>query len=171
MTIQNNTVVTVDYHLTSSINNGEENLVEKTSPERPFVFLFGSGQVLPDFEKNLEGKKAGDPFDFKITADKGYGKAEDDYIVNISREAFMVEGEFDSARVKVGSELEMNDAEGNVLVGVVTAVETEHVTMDFNHPLAGHDLHFVGKVIEVRPATPEELDHGHVHGPGGHHHH
>jgi FKBP-type peptidyl-prolyl cis-trans isomerase SlyD len=170
MNIKNNTVVTVDYHLTASINGEDEQLVEKTTPERPFVFLYGSGHVLPDFEKNLDGKKAGDSFDFKIAADKGYGNPEEEYIVNISREAFMVDGQFDDARVKVGNELEMNDAEGNVLVGIVTEVSDETVTMDFNHPLAGHDLHFVGKVIEVRPATPEEMEHGHVHGPGGHHH-
>lgn len=64
----------------------------------------------------------------------------------------------------------MNDAEENVLIGIVTDIGLERVTMDFNHPLAGQDLHFVGSVLEVRIATSEELEHGHVHGPGGHHH-
>lgn len=171
MNIAKDTVVSVNYHLTAKIGEGEENLVEQTSLEHPFVFLCGSGSLLADFEANVMGKKAGDPFDFRIAAGKAYGHIEPDYIVNVPREAFVVDGEFDYERVKEGVELEMNDADGNVLIGIVKKVGLEQVTMDFNHPLAGHDLHFVGTVLSVRAATEEELDHGHVHGPGGHHHH
>ncbi|HWY35747.1 MAG TPA: hypothetical protein VNX68_13965, partial [Nitrosopumilaceae archaeon] len=85
-------------------------------------------------------------------------------------QAFFVEGKFDEERVKIGEELPMLDAEGHEMYGLVVQVGEEHVTMDFNHPLAGHDLHFSGEILEVRDATPEELDHGHVHGPHGHHH-
>ena len=170
MKIGKNTVVSVDYHLSSSINGEPENLVEQTSKEHPFVFLFGSGGLLPEFEKNLEGKVSGDPFDFRISAENGYGLVEQDYIVSIEKSAFMIDGAFDAERVKVGSELEMNDADGNILVGLVAEIGENHVTMDFNHPMAGHDLHFAGKVLEVREATTEEISHGHVHGPGGHHH-
>lgn len=170
MKIGNNTVVSVDYHLASSKNGEPENLVEKTSPEHPFVFLYGSGSLLPDFENNLSGKSTGEPFDFRISAEKGYGLVEQDYIVKIDKAAFMVDDKFDEARVKVGKELEMNDADGNILYGLVMEITDAHVTMDFNHPMAGHDLHFIGKVLDVRAATEEEIAHGHVHGPGGHHH-
>ena len=170
MKIGKNAVVSVDYHLTSSIGGEPENLVEQTSVEHPFVFLFGSGSLLPDFEKNMIGKSAGEPFDFKITAESGYGLVQQDYIVKIDKSAFMVDGIFDSERVKVGNELEMNDADGNILVGLVMEITDAHVTMDFNHPLAGHDLHFQGKILEVREATADEISHGHVHGPGGHQH-
>jgi FKBP-type peptidyl-prolyl cis-trans isomerase SlyD len=170
MKIGKDTVVSVDYHLTSSIEGEAENLVEQTTLEHPFVFLFGSGSLLPDFEKNMLGKIAGEPFDFKIEAENGYGLVQEDYIVKIDKSAFMVDGNFDAERVNVGNELEMNDADGNILVGLVVEITDEHVTMDFNHPLAGHDLHFKGKILEVREATPDEISHGHVHGPGGHHH-
>lgn len=171
MIISKDTVVAVNYRLTSSVNNGPGELVEETDAQHPFVFLFGTDGVLPDFESNLAGKQQGDKFDFKITAQDGYGMREADYVVKIDRGAFVIDGNFDDTRVKVGRELDMRDADGNPLRGMVTEITETHVEMDFNHPLAGHDLHFIGEVLEVRAATAEELDHGHVHGPGGHHHH
>ena len=170
MQISEDKAVAVNYYLTASKNNQPEELIEQTSPEHPFVFLFGFGGVLPDFESNLNGKKKGDKFDFKIEAEKGYGAFEKDYVVKIEKSAFEVDGQFDSSRIKLGEDIEMNDAEGNQLIGKVLEITDAHVEMDFNHPLAGFDLHFIGEVLEVRAATQEELDHGHVHGPGGHHH-
>ncbi len=171
MTITKNTVVTVNYHLSSHVENDAPQLVEQTSKENPFIFLFGGGQLLPDFEKNLINKKVGDSFDFKVAPANGYGIVDEEMIVNIPKEAFHVDGKFDEERVKEGEELMMNDADGNQLMGYVAEVGDAHVIMDFNHPLADHTLHFVGEVLDVRAATSEELDHGHVHGPGGHHHH
>ncbi|MDI9339640.1 MAG: FKBP-type peptidyl-prolyl cis-trans isomerase [Sediminibacterium sp.] len=170
MKITEDMVVSVNYHLTASINGGTEELVEQTSIEQPFVFLCGFGAVLPQFEENLSGKEKGHPFDFKIDAANAYGAVEADYVVNISKQAFEIDGKFDEERIRVGEDIPMNDAEGNQLLGKVVEVSDAHVRMDFNHPLAGHDLHFVGEVLDVRPATQEELDHGHVHGVGGHHH-
>ncbi len=171
MTISEDKAVSVNYYLTASRNNEPEQLIEETSKDHPFVFLFGYGGVLPDFESNLNGKQKGDKFDFRIGSKNAYGQYEKDYVVKISREAFVVEGKFDDARVKVGNELEMSDADGNPLMGKVLAITDKEVEMDFNHPLAGYDLHFIGEVTDVREATSEEIDHGHVHGPGGHHHH
>jgi len=171
MTINKNKVVTVSYHLSSHIDNEAPQLVEQTSEDRPFVFLYGAGQLLPDFEKHLADKKVGDKFDFKITPANGYGLSDDEMVVKIPKEAFHVDGKFDDARVKEGEELMMNDADGNQLMGFVVEIADNHVTMDFNHPLADHNLHFVGEVLDVREASAEEIAHGHVHGPGGHHHH
>jgi FKBP-type peptidyl-prolyl cis-trans isomerase SlyD len=170
MKIADEKVVSVNYHLTAHRDNGPEELVEQTSVEKPFVFLYGFGQLLPDFEANLDGKTKGDRFDFRIKADKGYGLIEKDYIVKVNKEAFIVDGKFDDERVKLGEDIAMHDQDGNQLIGKVMEIASEHVTMDFNHPLAGFDLHFVGEVLDVRDATKEELEHGHVHGPGGHHH-
>lgn len=170
MKIADEKVVSVNYHLTASKNNGPEELVEQTTPDRPFVFLFGMGQLLPDFERALDGKEKGDKFDFRIKAENGYGKVEQDYVVKVNKEAFIVDGKFDDERIKLGEDIAMHDQDGNQLIGKVMEIGIEHVTMDFNHPLAGHDLHFVGEVLDVREATKEELEHGHVHGPGGHHH-
>jgi FKBP-type peptidyl-prolyl cis-trans isomerase SlyD len=170
MKIDKNKVVTLNYHLTSSEGNEPEELVEQTSAEHPFVFLYGTGSVLADFETNLNGKSKGDKFDFRIKCDNAYGAHDPEYIATIPKTAFMVEGKFDAERVRVGEELPMMDAEGNQLFGFVLEVGEENVSMDFNHPLAGHDLHFSGEVMDVREATAEEISHGHVHGPGGHHH-
>jgi len=171
MTISEDKVVSINYYLTASKDNGPEELVEETTKEHPFVFLFGFGGVLPDFESNLFGKSTGDKFDFRVDALGGYGNYEKEYVVKIDRNAFIVDGKFDDSRVKVGRDVEMSDAEGNPLVGKVMEITEEHVEMDFNHPLAGYDLHFIGEVLDVREASKEELEHGHVHGPGGHHHH
>jgi FKBP-type peptidyl-prolyl cis-trans isomerase SlyD len=171
MQVSEEKVVSVTYNLTASKDNGPEELIEQTTSDRPFAFLFGFGGVLPDFENNLSSKQKGDKFDFKIEAKNGYGNFEKDYVVKVDKAAFMVDGKFDSSRVKVGEDIEMNDAEGNQLIGRVLQITDEFVEMDFNHPLAGYDLHFIGEVLEVRDASQEELDHGHVHGPGGHHHH
>jgi FKBP-type peptidyl-prolyl cis-trans isomerase SlyD len=170
MIISEDKAVSVNYYLTASKNSEPEQLIEETSTEHPFVFLFGYGSVLPDFETSLNGKQKGDKFDFRISSKNGYGDFEKDYVVKIDRAAFEVDGKFDDARVKVGQDLEMSDAEGNPLMGRVLSINEKEVEMDFNHPLAGHDLHFIGEVLDVREATQEELDHGHVHGPGGHHH-
>jgi len=171
MTITENKVAVVSYHLTASKNGAAEELIEQTDAEHPFAFIYGVSSLLPDFEKNLLEKKVGDKFDFRVKAESGYGNVENDYIINIDKQAFIVDDKFDDVRVFIGNDIEMHDAEGNQLVGKVLEISDAHVRMDFNHPLAGHDLHFVGEVVEVRNATDEELDHGHVHGKGGHHHH
>lgn len=170
MKISEDKVVTVSYTLTANKDNQPEELIEQTTDEHPFAFLFGFGGVLPDFESNLAEKQKGDRFDFKINAESGYGKFEQDYVVKVDKAAFMVDGKFDDSRVKVGKDLEMNDAEGNRLIGKVLEITDAYVEMDFNHPLAGYNLHFTGEVKDVRDASQEELEHGHVHGPGGHHH-
>jgi len=90
--------------------------------------------------------------------------------VKIDRAAFEIDGKFDSERVKVGAEVPMRDNEGHTLVGKVKTITNENVEMDFNHPLAGYDLHFTGEVLDVREASNEELSHGHVHGEHGHQH-
>lgn len=170
MTITKNTVVSVNYHLSSKFENEAEELVEQTSTDRPFVFLYGAGGLIPKFEQELAGKKVGDKFDFKVPAAEGYGMYNEEYVAEIPKEAFLIEGKFDETQISIGKEVPMMDAEGNQMYGLVLEVAEKHVAMDFNHPLAGHDLHFVGEVLDVRAATAEELDHGHVHGEHGHHH-
>jgi FKBP-type peptidyl-prolyl cis-trans isomerase SlyD len=168
MTIENNFVICVDY-LLSKKDTGEK--IEQTSKEEPFVFIFGTGGLLEDFETNLRGKKAGDTFDFFIDHKRGYGVRDEQHLVQIPIDAFLAEdGTFDEENVKVGVTLPMVDNDGNRLYGQVMEITKEFVKMDFNHPLAGQDLHFKGEILEVRPATKEELDHGHVHGEHGHHH-
>lgn len=170
MIIDDKKVISVSYELTV-VEDGEETLVEKTEDNNPFVFLFGSGQLLESFENNLKGLKAGDKFDFVIDYKSGYGERDHTNVASIPVEAFKDnEGEIDFEMVKVGNMLPMVDNEGQRLNGFVQEIGQEFVTMDFNHPLAEKDLHFNGEVLNVRVASKDELAHGHVHGEGGHHH-
>ncbi|MFN4235288.1 MAG: peptidylprolyl isomerase [Bacteroidia bacterium] len=170
MIIGLNKVVSVSYELTVN-EDGTETLVEKTEENRPFVFLFGGGGLLEAFENNLEGLKVGDTFDFNIPAHQAYGESQQEYIVRIPIESFLdEEGNLDTEMVKVGNMLPMVDQDGNRLQGLVVDVNDQFVIMDFNHPLADKDLRFVGTVLKIREATPDEIAHGHVHGDGGIHH-
>jgi FKBP-type peptidyl-prolyl cis-trans isomerase SlyD len=172
MNIETNSVVSVSYQLSSkSTGETKESIVETTKPGDPFVFLFGKGGLIEGFENNLRGKKIGDKFDFYIPSEQAYGAIDLENIVNVPVNVFHDDkGKVDYEMVKVGKTLPMTDNEGNRMHGTVQEVTGEHVRMDFNHPLAGQELHFVGEVLEIRPATADELTHGHVHGKGGHHH-
>ncbi len=170
MKIENRTVVSLGYTL--SVNeNGAEVQVEKTDNNNPFTFLFGVGGLLPEFEQNLEGKTIGDSFDFIIKAENGYGVSNDGNIVRIPKSTFANEqGVVEESVLQIGNVIPMMDPDGNKFQGLVREVNVDFVIMDFNHPLADKDLHFVGEIFEVRLATLEELQHGHAHGAGGHHH-
>jgi FKBP-type peptidyl-prolyl cis-trans isomerase SlyD len=172
MTISEQKVVSVNYHLTvPGENGGEEITIEKTSTEDPFVFLMGVGQLLPQFEQYLTGKTVGDKFDFRIDAENGYGTYQLEHVVNLPIDNFLDQsGKLDTEMIAVGKSVPMMDSDGHRLWGKILEVTLNHVRMDFNHPLAGKELHFNGEVLDVREASTEELEHGHVHGPGGHHH-
>ncbi len=164
-TITKNTVVRMTYELSSS---GET--IQIVKEDHPFTFLYGVGGLLEEFERNIENLSVGDTFDFNISAEDGYGLLDEEAIVPIPKEAFMVEGKIQDDVLEIGNVLPMRDSDGNMLEGRVVLVDDTTVTMDFNHPLAGKDLHFTGAILSIRPATEEEIDHGHVHGEGGHHH-
>lgn len=169
MQIDVNKVVTLSYKL-SNHATGEK--IEETTQDNPMVFLFGAGQLIPEFESNVAGLVVGDSFDFAIPHEKAYGVESPENVVNIPIDVFNKEnGELDTDLLKMGAIIPMTDSEGNTLRGKVTEIKERIVKMDFNHPLAGADLHFNGKVEAIREATKDELAHGHVHGPDGHHHH
>ncbi|MFD2515777.1 peptidylprolyl isomerase [Pontibacter locisalis] len=170
MKIENNKVVTLTYELRITDENGEQNLVETANEEHPMVFIYGMSGLPEQFEDSLEGKNAGDTFDFKLKPEEGYGDINPDAIVDLPKNVFEVEGSIPDNMLEEGNFIPMADSEGNQLQGRVIAVKDDSVTMDFNHPLAGKALSFKGKVENVREATQEEIDHGHVHGEGGVHH-
>jgi FKBP-type peptidyl-prolyl cis-trans isomerase SlyD len=167
MTVDQNHVVAISYTLKEK---GSEHIIEKVEAAEPFVFLFGAGNLLEKFEENLNGKAIGDDFDFVLLAADAYGNLEADAIVDVPIEVFMHEGKLMEDIVIPGKQVRLVDQQGNPLTGIVLERGLEKIKIDFNHPMAGKDLHFVGKVIQIRKATQEEVDHGHVHGPGGHHH-
>ena len=168
MKVSKNKVVTLIYSL--RLNNETGELVQEVTTERPFVHLFGVGNLLPAFEKNLDGLKTGDKFGFHLTSEEAYGKQSDEAIIELDKKIFEIEGKIDEEILAVGKMLTMQDQNGNPLEGRILAIKDEKVIMDFNHPLAGENLYFSGEIIDVRDASKEESDHGHVHGDGGHQH-
>lgn len=168
MTIETHTVVTLNYKL-SNHNTGEK--IEETTTDNPMVFLYGVGSIIPDFEENIKGKKVGDTFGFSIVSANAYGERVEEQVVKIPISVFQDEnGKVDTEHIFVGALVPMSDSEGNHLRGQVLEVTPEYIEMDFNHPLAGTDLKFEGEILAIRAATQDEIDHGHAHGPGGHHH-
>lgn len=168
MVIEKNVVVSLHYRLTEGDVQGE--LVEETFGSQPLVFLYGAGQMIPEFERQLSGKAVGDNFSFGINSEDAYGEQDPDAIVLLPIETFEYEGKIDEDMLKPGNIIPMSDDQGNRLNGMVREVTPDGVIIDFNHPMAGVNLYFTGTIESLRPATETELAHGHVHGPGGHDH-
>jgi FKBP-type peptidyl-prolyl cis-trans isomerase SlyD len=155
MEITKNRMVTVTYYLRLDDQNGE--MIEQATSDRPLQFIYGAGQMLPKFESQLAGLKQGQSFEINLNKYEAYGEVNDDAIVELPLQVFMVDGNFDDDLVKVGNTVPMMTGDGQRLNGIVLEVSDQAVKMDFNHPLAGEDLHFQGEVLEVRDATDEEI--------------
>ncbi|NLI71686.1 MAG: peptidylprolyl isomerase [Bacteroidales bacterium] len=158
MKITNNAVVNAEYELFVDGDNGELELMEKTTRENPLSFIFGVGMMLPKFEENLKDLKAGDSFEFSISSEEAYGKYNDEAVIELERKVFEVDGKMDEEMVFEGNMVPLMDSEGNRFQALVLSVTDTHVTVDLNHPLAGENLHFKGKVLDVREATEDELN-------------
>lgn len=161
MQIADNMVVTIDYTLKD--DNGT---VLDSSTEGNFAYLHGANNIIPGLENALTGKSAGDEVEVSVSPAEGYGERNDSMIQAVPREMFDSEQE-----IEVGMQFHAQSPEGEMIVVTVTDVDGDNITVDGNHPLAGVNLNFGVKVVDVREASQEEMDHGHVHGPGGHHHH
>jgi FKBP-type peptidyl-prolyl cis-trans isomerase SlyD len=163
MQVSKNKVITVTYSLSSNLPGDSQQHIETSDPANPLSFIYGLGMMIPGFEKGLEGKNQGDKFKFSIDSADAYGDLDDQAVAKLPIDIFKVDGVVDFNMLKVGNILPLNDHEGNVLNGMVKGYDDLSVTMDFNHPLAGHQLHFTGEIVGIREASPEEISHGHVH--------
>lgn len=170
MKISNNKVVSLTYDLSVLDDKGEKSHVETAGTENPMVFLYGVSGLPDKFEENLDGLEKGETFSFALESEDGYGDYDENALINIPKDVFEVDGSIPDGMLEEGNFIPMSDSEGNQMQGRVVEVKATEVQMDFNHPLAGKTMHFDGKVVDVREATPEELAHGHVHGEHGHHH-
>jgi FKBP-type peptidyl-prolyl cis-trans isomerase SlyD len=160
MQISKHKVVSIDYTLTDV--KGE--VLDSSTQDHPLQFIQGMGSLIPGLEKALEGKVAGDKIKASIPAKDAYGARDESLLQTIPKENFE-----EIPDLKVGMELEAESDDG-VRVITIVAIEGDSVQVDGNHPLAGMDLNFDVTIMGVREATKDELGHGHVHGPGGHHH-
>jgi len=148
-----------------------EQVIEETYGGQPLKFIFGVGTMLPKFEENIAGLNVGDKFNFQIEAKDAYGEVDKSAVVELPKDVFKdPEGKIDPELIQAGKILPMQDKDGNRFDGLIVEVNENTVKMDFNHPLAGVNLNFEGEITEVREASELELEHGHVHGEGGHQH-
>jgi FKBP-type peptidyl-prolyl cis-trans isomerase SlyD len=156
MKIMTNKFVSVIYDL--NVGEGDERvLMEKATRETPMSFIFGTGAMLSAFENELAGQKVGDKFKFTIYPSDAYGEYNDEYLMELPKNVFEVDGQFDAEMVKEGNIVPMMDSNGNRLNGSVMEVKDDIVLIDFNHPLAGETLHFSGEVIDIHDPTSEDL--------------
>jgi FKBP-type peptidyl-prolyl cis-trans isomerase SlyD len=170
MKIEKNKVVSLAYELHVDDGENGKEFYESVNKDKPFYFLYGTGHVLPSLEAALAGKSAGDFFDVFIPFEDGYGDYDESKKVIVPKSNFKEDGKKNKELIKVGKVIPMQDDQGNHLRGEIIKVDFLGVHMDFNSPLAGLDLYFTGEILQVREAEPEEIEHGHVHGVGGHQH-
>lgn len=162
MAVELNNVVTLNYILHTVEDNGEKTFVEQTSNENPLTFLYGAGMMLPKFEENIGGLAAGDKTSFELVAADAYGERDEKAIAQLPADMFAEMG-----LPPVGEVLPLQDNQGNQFRAVVVEVTPEAVVADLNHPMAGKKLNFDIEILNIRPATEEELAHGHSHGADG----
>lgn len=161
-----NKVISVNYTLFRNTPEGE--MIESTSDKEPLRFLSGQGHMIPEFEANVVDLNVGDEFSFAIKSENAYGSKKEEAIMDLPMNIFQHEGKLVEG-VEKDSVVPLQDQSGRTIPAKVVSINEESVTVDVNHPLADQDLHFTGSVVESREATPQELDHGHVH-DGGHDH-
>lgn len=154
-------VASIDYTLT----NTEGHVLDRSAPGQPLSYLHGVGGIIPGLEAALEGKSKGESLSVTIPPEQAYGPRNEQLVQEIPRTQF--QGVTD---IQAGMQFQARGPDGRSQVVTVVEVAPETVRIDANHPLAGATLRFDVRVADVREATPDELSHGHVHGPGGHHH-
>jgi len=156
MIINLNKYTAITYTLRSNGADGE--LLETVNATKPVEFIFGQGQLLPAFESHLNGLTIGDKFEFSIPSQDAYGVMKEELLVKLNKSLFEQNGVVNEQLLTIGNQIPMQDSNGNRMNGIVREVADDTVLMDFNHPLAGQDLYFVGQVEAIREATYEELN-------------
>jgi FKBP-type peptidyl-prolyl cis-trans isomerase SlyD len=155
MKIEKNKMVSLIYELRESDSEGR--VIETLDENRPLTFIYGTGRLLPFFESNIDSLGMGDDFKFTLNAAVAYGDRREDMIIDVPISVFETDGKINEDICRVGNEVPMMDTEGNPLNGIINEITDTVVKMDFNHPMAGLDLFFSGKIVEVREASEHEL--------------
>lgn len=160
MKIQKHTVVTLNY----TLKNSEGEIMDTSDGREPLVYLHGVGGLIPGLEAELEGKEKGNSFNTVIAPEDAYGLRSEDLLHVVPKSGFQGDEE-----MEVGMRVQLETEQGPA-IATISKIDGENVTLDLNHPLADMELHFSIDVLELRNASADEISHGHVHGPGGHHH-
>jgi len=157
-----NKVISFNY----TLKDDQGAVIESTTNKQPLTFISGQNQIIPKLEEALNGMLIGGKKNVKVEAAEAYGEYDEKAIQNVKKEQFPAE-----AKLEVGMRYVANSPDGKQMPFLITEVKEEDIKVDFNHPLAGKNLEFDVELLDIRDATPEEISHGHVHGPDGHHHH
>lgn len=157
-TITDGQVVSMNYVLTDTAGN-----VLDASQGQPLQYLQGHRNIIPGLEKELAGLKPGDRKKVTVQPSDGYGQHNPELVFSLPLE------QFGGQTPQAGMMVQLESPEG-VVMATIVSVDAQNVSLDANHPLAGQVLNFEVEIVEIRDASPEELTHGHPHGPGGHHH-
>lgn len=152
-----NKLIAAQYQLFTISENGERKLVEETTKEQPFVFITGFDAALDALEERLENLKLGEKFDFELEKEKAFGEYEPSRVIELNKEMFIVDGQFDSKNIFKGAQIPLKNEDGNFFIGTVLEIGDAAVKVDLNHPLAGKKLNFKGYIIENREATKDEI--------------
>jgi len=160
MTISVNKVITLHYTLTDDAGT-----VIDQSTDGSFVYLHGASNIIPGLENALTGKAAGDELQVSVAPEEAYGVRDDSRVEQVPREMFPADTD-----IEPGMQFHAQGPEGQMVMITVVEASNDTVTVDGNHPLAGVPLNFDVKIIDIRDASAEELEHGHAHGPEGHQH-
>ena len=155
MKIEKNKMISLIYELRECGSEGR--IIEILDEKRPLTVVFGTGRLLPVFETNINSLDKGDIFRFAIKSELAYGEKREDMIINVPITVFETDGKINEEICQVGNEVPMMDTDGNPLNGIINEITDTYVKMDFNHPMAGLDLFFSGKIMEIRDATFEEI--------------
>lgn len=161
MQVAKNKAVAIDYTLT--IDGGI--IVDASEEGEPLWYLHGASNIIPGLEKGLDGLKVGEEKVVVVPPAEGYGEYHADRVHQVPKTSFPPGSTFE-----IGDRVMAQAPDGTGLPARISAVQAKEVTLDFNHELAGKELTFKVRIAEVRDATKDEISHGHVHGPGGHHH-
>jgi len=187
-----NRYIAVSYQLFVDNEAGVREIVEEAPAQHPFQFISGLGMALEAFESQVAHLNEGDSFEFTLSVEDAYGPYEEEHVIEVPKQTFVVNGRFDTDTIYAGAVLPLVNEDGLRFDGLVLEVKEDVVVLDLNHPLAGKTLHYKGKVEKAREASNEEIqgalnmmsgegcgcgcDHDHEHGEGGcgcggHHHH
>ena len=161
MKVEKDKVVSIQY----TLKDEKGSILDSTEEGSPFLYLQGHQNIIPGLENELEGKSKGDTFKVSIQPKDGYGETNPNLVQEIPKDQFPEPNE-----IQKGMQFQADTPEGPMILTVLEILEST-IKVDGNHPLAGKELHFEVEVLELRDATPEEINHGHVHGPGEAHHH
>lgn len=161
MSLKENQAVTIHY----SVKDDKGNKVDSSEGKAPLSFISGQNQVIPGMEENINGMLIGSKKTFTVQPEDAYGEYNEKAVQTVDKKEFPPE-----VKLEAGLNYVMNDGKGGQIPFVIAEVTDENVTLDFNHPLAGIPLTFDVELVDIREATKEELEHGHVHGAHGHNH-